>query len=69
MSMVARQQAIPIIGTKLHRSPVAADLVYCAGLHAKLDAGRHLPLTLVANPAGFGKRTAITHWLKEDNAP
>jgi ATP/maltotriose-dependent transcriptional regulator MalT len=50
-------------------APVAADLVGRAGLHAKLDAGRHLPLTLVAAPAGYGKSTAITQWLEEEKVP
>jgi LuxR family maltose regulon positive regulatory protein len=67
--MASSPQTIPIIRTNLHRPPVAADLVCRAGLHAKLDAGRHLPLALVAASARYGKSTAITHWLEEKKVP
>ena len=62
--MAAREQAIPIIRTKLHRPPVTADLVCRTGLHAKLDAGLRLPLTLVSAPAGYGKSTLLSHCLE-----
>jgi LuxR family maltose regulon positive regulatory protein len=67
--MAVRQQEIPIIRTKLHRPPVAADLFCRAVPHVKLDAGRHLPLTLVSSPAGYGNCTVTTHWLGERSVP
>jgi len=38
-------------------------------LHDQLDAGLDLPLTLVAAPAGYGKSTAVAHWLEELDRP
>jgi ATP/maltotriose-dependent transcriptional regulator MalT len=46
---------IPLLRTKLHRSPVAKDLVCREALHARLEEGCHLPLTLVLAPAVYGK--------------
>jgi hypothetical protein len=62
LPMAAREQAIPIIRTKLHRPPVTTDLVCRAELHAKLDTGSRLPLTIVSAPAGYGKSTLLSHW-------
>lgn len=62
--MATPQQAIPIIRTKLHRPPVAADVVCRKVLHARLDEGRRFPLSLTSAPAGYGKSTVISHWLE-----
>jgi LuxR family maltose regulon positive regulatory protein len=67
--MAARQQEISIIRTKLHRPSVAAGLLCRVGPHVKLDVGRHLPLTLVVAPAGYGKSTAITHRMDGETVP
>ena len=56
---------IPILRTKLHRPPVPPDIVCRESLHERLDAGRHLPLTLVSAPAGYGKSTLISHWIEK----
>jgi len=61
--MATRQQAIPIIRTKLHRPPVAVDVVCRKVLHARLGEGRRFPLSLTSAPAGYGKSTVISHWL------
>jgi LuxR family maltose regulon positive regulatory protein len=61
---MARKPAIPIIRTKLHRPPVARDLVCRKAMHVRLEEGGHQPLTLVSAPAGYGKSTLVSHWLE-----
>lgn len=60
---------LPILRTKLYRPPVAADIVVREPLLARLEAGRRLPLTLVAAPAGYGKSTLVSHWLETSEVP
>jgi LuxR family maltose regulon positive regulatory protein len=62
--MADQTTPIPLIRTKLHRPPVTRDLLCREKLHERLDASRHLPLTLVSAPAGYGKSTLIGHWLE-----
>ena len=63
------ERSTPIIRTKLYRPPEPEDLVCRQALHERLDAGLKLPLTLVAAPAGYGKSTAVAHWLEELDRP
>lgn len=58
-----------ILQTKLHRPPLASDVVYRKTLHDQLDASRDLPLTLVSASAGSGKSTLISQWLEERGHP
>ena len=67
--MAERAQPTPIIRTKLYRPPEPEDLVCRQALHEQLDAGLKLPLTLVAAPAGYGKSTAVAHWLEALDIP
>jgi LuxR family maltose regulon positive regulatory protein len=60
---------IPIRNTKLYRPPVTADYVARKVLDARLQDGIALPLTLVSAPAGYGKSTSISHWLKTCDLP
>ena len=53
--------ATPVIRTKLHRPPTTRDVVGRAELYEKLEENRHLPLTLVSAPAGYGKTTLASH--------
>jgi LuxR family maltose regulon positive regulatory protein len=62
--MAAREQGIPIIRTKLHRPPVAPDILPRARLLESLNEGRQRPLTLVSAPAGYGKSTLASRWLE-----
>ncbi len=62
-------KSTPVICTKLYRPPVAVDIVCRENLHQRLNAGLHLPLTLVAAPAGYGKSTAVAHWLEQLDIP
>ena len=50
--------------TKLHRPPLAPDVIPRPHLFARLDRGRDLPLALVSAPAGYGKSTLVASWLE-----
>ena len=67
--MATQAPTVPIIRTKLHRPPVARDLVCRKALHDRLEEGRHQPLTLVSAPAGYGKSTLVGHWLETHDGP
>lgn len=67
--MAARQQATPLILTKLHRPPSVADLVQRERLYAALEQSVYEPLTLVSAPAGYGKTTLVSHWIETREGP
>jgi LuxR family maltose regulon positive regulatory protein len=52
---------LPLIRTKLHRPPVAADHLHRQHLLERLEKNVGRPLTLVSAPAGYGKTTLIFH--------
>ena len=58
-----------LIHTKLYRPPTTRDVVGRAELYERLEEGRHLPLTLVSAPAGYGKTTLVGHWLESRPGP
>lgn len=55
----------PILATKLYMPPPRPHLIARPHLLARLTAGRHRKLTLIAAPAGFGKTTLVSEWLKQ----
>ncbi|HQC80928.1 MAG TPA: LuxR C-terminal-related transcriptional regulator [Accumulibacter sp.] len=55
--------AVPISMSKLRRPRVVADFVEHGDLLRLLEAGSHLPLTLVSAPGGYGKSSVVAHWL------
>ena len=59
----------PIIRTKLYRPPAADDILCRREQYRRLDDGWNLPLTLVAEPAGYGKSTLVSHWLETTGRP
>ena len=67
--MAKPQLKHPIIRTKLNRPPVAGDFVYREGLNALFVENSDHPLTLVSAPAGYGKSTAVSHWLETHDRP
>ncbi len=55
----------PLVTTKLFVPPPRPSAVARPRLIARLNAGLHCRLTLVAAPAGFGKTTLVASWLSE----
>lgn len=53
-----------LITTKLHRPAVPAHFVPRPRLVRMLERGKSVPLTLVCAPAGFGKTTLVSAWIK-----
>ena len=54
-----------ILKTKLHRPRLPKDLITRTRLVEQLNQDSHLPLILVCAPAGFGKSTLVSNWLKQ----
>lgn len=50
--------------SKLHKPPVPGDYLHRQHLKIRLNKHLHRPLTLVSAPAGYGKSTLISTWLK-----
>lgn len=57
--------ATPLLRTKLYIPPVQPELVSRPRLIERLNTGLHRKLTLVSAPAGFGKTTLLSAWVKE----
>jgi len=58
-----------ILYTKLHRPPVAPDIVPRDRLLDRLNAGLHRPLTLISAAAGCGKRSLASLWTAAHGCP
>ncbi|MEO7910297.1 MAG: hypothetical protein ABIV47_11670, partial [Roseiflexaceae bacterium] len=56
----------PLLTTKLHLPRPRGTLVPRPRLLARLEAGTQLALTLIAAPAGFGKTTLLSAWLRQE---
>ena len=54
----------PLLATKLFIPPLRGNIVTRPRLLELLDNGRSHPLILVTAPAGFGKTTLVSCWLK-----
>ena len=61
--------SLPLLTTKLFFPQVRQDLVPRPRLVECLSAGLKSPLTLVSAPAGYGKTTLVSGWLREINVP
>ena len=58
----------PILATKLYIPPPRPNVVLRSRLTARLNAGLHQKLTLIAAPAGFGKTTLLSEWLASQSS-
>ena len=67
--MADKTITIPLIRTKLHWPPVASDHIHRPRLLERLDQRPQRPLTLVSAPAGYGKSTLVSCWLKACDIP
>ncbi len=54
----------PLILTKLYRPRAPEALVPRIHVFQRLQRSFHMPLTLVAAPAGSGKSLVVTSWLE-----
>ena len=61
--------ATPILLTKLYIPPPRPSVVLRPRLIARLNAGLHGALTLIAAPAGFGKTTLVSDWVAGNARP
>jgi LuxR family transcriptional regulator, maltose regulon positive regulatory protein len=59
--------ALPLLTTKLALPTARANLVPRPRLIARLVGGSAGALTLIAAPAGFGKTTLLTSWLRQND--
>ncbi len=60
-----RALGLPVLATKLHIPTPRPHTVARPRLIERLEAGSHRRLTLVSAPAGFGKSTLVSTWLRE----
>ena len=58
-----------LLKAKLQIPPTRPEQVFRPRLFERLDAGTQRNLTLISAPAGFGKTTLITAWVKGRNIP
>jgi LuxR family maltose regulon positive regulatory protein len=58
-----------VLLTKLHIPTPPKYLVYRKRLFDKLNEGLERKLILISAPAGFGKTTMVTQWIKKDKIP
>ena len=68
MTMPGKKSSNPIIRTKLHRPPLAADFVPRPRLLERLEANRRQSLSLICAPAGYGKSTLASSWLESGDS-
>lgn len=65
----ADTQGVTLLRTKLHIPPRKLKLVLRPRLIEKLNAGLNHKLTLVSAPAGFGKTTLLSEWIRQVGQP
>jgi LuxR family maltose regulon positive regulatory protein len=58
-----------LLHTKLYIPPIRPELVSRPRLIERLNGGLSRKLTLISAPAGFGKTTLVTQWLKRAQCP
>jgi LuxR family maltose regulon positive regulatory protein len=54
-----------LLRTKFHRPPIPNNHIQRPSLISKLERQSKVPLILVSAPAGYGKSTLVSFWLRE----
>ena len=62
-------QQYPLLQTKLYIPPIRPGLVSRPRLIERLNEGLDRKLTLVSAPAGFGKTTLVSEWVRDCGGP
>ena len=63
------EDSLQIISSKLHSAQLPENFVVRKNLVKRLEKGSRLPLMLVTAPAGYGKSTAVSSWLRQQPIP
>jgi len=61
--------AIPLLKTKFYVPLVRSDLVSRQRLIERMNTGMTRKLTLISAPAGFGKTTLLSEWIRQADGP
>ena len=59
----------PLLSTKFHIPSVRSSVVKRSRLLEELDRGMECKLILISAPAGFGKTTLLSEWLRQTRMP
>ena len=65
----ATELASTLLPTKLHRPPIAVDIIPRVRLIDLLERGAKGPLSLISAPAGYGKSIVASQWLEVSEYP
>lgn len=67
--MATRSTAsMPLLATRFYPPPLTAHWVRRQRLLERLDQCLHVPVTLISAPAGFGKSTLLSEWIRTQSA-
>jgi LuxR family maltose regulon positive regulatory protein len=69
MCPIEKEMETPLLQTKLYIPPIRPELVPRSRLIERLNDGLQRKLTLVSAPAGFGKTTLVSDWLRHLDIP
>src|SRR5579859_1856151 len=64
VALAQERNVISILATKLYLPRLRANIVSRPRLIERLNEGLHRKLTLISAPAGFGKTTLVSAWIK-----
>jgi hypothetical protein len=67
--MIGTTEAFPFIQAKLHRPPVPINHAHRTNFLERVEPRRQRPLTLITDPAGYGKSILISCWLETNECP
>ncbi len=69
MINLSLEQGKHLLGTKFYVPPIRSKQIARPRLSDLIDGGLDRALILVSAPAGYGKTTLVSSWLKESEDP